>query len=185
MKLKYLGNDSWDRPVYEDENGRIWKDLDDREGTEPSLCTSLNNAFDGEPDTPMYVMKKYEGVKVEFFPMRMIERKDRFNYMILDRMKSDCDYYLGYGNRNLNRLNSDSIQCHIQEMKDLWNGFADNEKPEWLTYNQILQYEKTMTDDVRICPICNEKLKVFAQNNKDGTPLKWEWQCKCGYTGNK
>ncbi len=29
-------------------------------------------------------------------------------------------------------------------MKELYNSFPDNEKPEWLTYEQILQYERLM-----------------------------------------
>lgn len=51
--LRFLGMDSWDRPVYEDENGKLWKDVDPRKGRVAELCTSCNNEFDGEPDCPM------------------------------------------------------------------------------------------------------------------------------------
>ena len=30
LHLKYLGRDSWDRPVYEDDNGVVWKDVEPR-----------------------------------------------------------------------------------------------------------------------------------------------------------
>lgn len=145
MKLEYIGTDSLDRPVYKDENKTLWKDLDPREDLPPNLYTSANNEFDGEPDTPMSVLGKYKQVQIEFVPERMVQRNDRFHYMLLDRMRSDCDYYLGYGNRNLKHLSSNSIEIHIQQMKDVWNSFPDDKKPEWLTYAQILQYETEMS----------------------------------------
>jgi hypothetical protein len=141
MKLEYIGMDSWDRPVYKDENKTLWKDVDPREDLSPSLCTSANNEFDGDPDKPMSAFEKYEQVQIEFIPERVVRSNDSFRYMLLDRMRSDCDYYLGFGNRNLNHLSSNSVEIHIQRMKDLWNSFPDDKKPEWLTYEQILQYE--------------------------------------------
>lgn len=70
MKLNYLGNDSWNRPVYEDENGRLWKDtgLDSAKHGKVSkfaLCSSVNNEFDGEPDTPMGYIKRYNDIEIE------------------------------------------------------------------------------------------------------------------------
>ena len=59
LHLRYIGADSWDRYVYEDENGNLWKLLDccsprevceQRGDTPHSVC---NNAFDGEPNWPM------------------------------------------------------------------------------------------------------------------------------------
>ena len=54
VKLKYVGMDSWDRPVYEDENGVLIKDVNPGKYCEPKLCTALNNSFDGEPDIPYH-----------------------------------------------------------------------------------------------------------------------------------
>jgi len=68
----------------------------------------------------------------------------KFQYQMLDRMRSDCEYYLGYGYRDAKCLWSLDEKEHIQNMKDLWNNFGDNEKPEWLTWEQILEYEKEM-----------------------------------------
>lgn len=70
LLLKHKGRDSFDRPVYEDDNGRIWKDVDPRAYREPKLCTALNNAFDGEPDTPIYAMDKYKEARIIFVPER-------------------------------------------------------------------------------------------------------------------
>jgi hypothetical protein len=51
-KLKFIGTDSWDRPVYRDESGKLWKDTNLGDG-EISLSSACNNEFDGEPDMPI------------------------------------------------------------------------------------------------------------------------------------
>lgn len=60
LRLKFVGMDSWDRPVYRDDIGTLWKDVDPRAGMEPDLCTS-DNEFDGEPDTGMKYLEEYQG----------------------------------------------------------------------------------------------------------------------------
>lgn len=70
LLLRHKGRDSWDRPVYEDETGKIWKDVEPGANCGPKLCSALYNAFDGEPDTPMEYMSKYKGVPVVFLPER-------------------------------------------------------------------------------------------------------------------
>ena len=52
LKMTYIGMDSHDRPVYEDESGRLWKDTDSRSHVPPAIYSCLNNAFEGEPDCP-------------------------------------------------------------------------------------------------------------------------------------
>jgi len=55
VKLHFVGIDSWDRPVYRDEeSGRLWKDVNLGDG-EPYLHNSSDNEFDGEPDFPIEV----------------------------------------------------------------------------------------------------------------------------------
>lgn len=52
LNLKYISNDSGSRPVYEDQYGRLWKDV--TLGIDHSdLYSSFNNAFDREPDLPI------------------------------------------------------------------------------------------------------------------------------------
>lgn len=70
LNLKYLGMDSWDRPVYSDPDGNLWKDVDPRPGMMAILCSASNNDFDGEPDTPMEVIYKQQ-VQVSFEPCRI------------------------------------------------------------------------------------------------------------------
>jgi hypothetical protein len=76
--------------------------------------------------------------------MDILKGDDKFRYMMLGRLKSDCDYYLGYGNRSSNRLWALEENEHIETMKALHNSFDENEKPEWLTWEQILDYERQM-----------------------------------------
>lgn len=70
--LNYIGNDSHDRPVYKDGSGKLLVDTDPRKGRKPSICTKLNNSFDGEPDTPIYLLKSYADAEIEFFPSRIM-----------------------------------------------------------------------------------------------------------------
>ena len=69
---------------------------------------------------------------------------DRFRYMLLDRLRNDCDYFLG--NRQIygNHLWAGNVADQIGYMKALWNSFPEDGKPEWLTMEQILKYEKEM-----------------------------------------
>jgi len=135
--MEFIGIDDWDRPVYKCiETGTLWKDI--TLGSEnPELCTCQNN-FDGEPDCP--IKKDLEII----FKNKYEKNPNSFNYQMLDRLRSDCNYYLGYGNRNKSRLYYNDEQKHIEEMKRLYNSFSDDKKPEWLTYEQILNYEKSM-----------------------------------------
>lgn len=72
MKLVFQGEDSWGRPVYKDERGVLWKDVDPRTGYEPNLCMSVDGSFDGEPCDNMNDIKGYEGVELEFIPHRIL-----------------------------------------------------------------------------------------------------------------
>lgn len=70
LHLKYLGRDSWNRPVYKDDDGIIWKDVEPGAGREADLCTSAGNEFDGEPDSGMKYLENYQNVLVIFVPAR-------------------------------------------------------------------------------------------------------------------
>lgn len=70
----------------------------------------------------------------------------KFRYMLLSRMQSDCEYYLNYGNRNRNRLWAGDEQRQIEYMILLHDSFKEDEKPQWLTMDEILDYQKRMTE---------------------------------------
>jgi len=66
----------------------------------------------------------------------------KFRYMMLDRMRSDCDYYLGNGRLYGNHLWAGSEEKQISYMKAIWESFPPDQKPQWLTYEEILVYER-------------------------------------------
>ena len=136
LRLTYLGEDAWSRPVYRDQHQHLWKDVSGGMAIPPSLCSCVGNEFDGEPDMPI-------GQDCIFIKPPENEEKS-FQYMMLYRLRCDCEYYLGYGNRNDEILCSNNPQKHIEAMKRRWLEFADSEKPQWLTWGQILAYEKQM-----------------------------------------
>ena len=61
-KLKFIGVDGWSRPVYQDESGKLWKDVNLGDGV-ISLHSSVDNDFDGEPDMP--ITGEFEIVQTE------------------------------------------------------------------------------------------------------------------------
>ena len=67
-----------------------------------------------------------------------------FRYILLDRLWSDCEYFLGNGHKNEKDLWGLNVPDHISAMKVLWHSFPDDEKPEWLTIEQIQKYEQLM-----------------------------------------
>lgn len=93
------------------------------------------------------MMAGEKGKKMSEYIKKLIEERpttDRHKYMLLSRMGMDCDYYLGYGNRQKKRLWAGDEKEHIENMKALWNSFPEDAKPEWLTMEQIEEYEKEM-----------------------------------------
>lgn len=60
--LTHVGRDDWSRPLYRDENGRIWVDVEPRSNYTPCLCTITDV---GEPCDPMR-----PDIEVEFVPRR-------------------------------------------------------------------------------------------------------------------
>ena len=68
----------------------------------------------------------------------------RFRYMMLDRLRQDCEYYLGYGNRNASQLWAGNEKDQIENMKALWLTFPKEDTPEWLTWEEIEDLAKKM-----------------------------------------
>ena len=80
----------------------------------------------------------------------ILQGSKQFRYMVLDRMLSDCKYYLGAGGRNRSHLFGLNEEHHISGMKAIWDSFSDSEKPEWLSRAELLDYE---ADLCRVTPI--------------------------------
>ena len=134
--LKFVGVDDFSCPTYKDQNGHLWKDTDLGRSAKPALYSVTGNELDGEPCFPIH--QEYT-----FDPEPFRRSPYEFQYMLLSRMRSDCEYYLSHGNRSAAILNNDP-RHHIDRMKELWKEFPEDGKPEWLTWEQILQYENAI-----------------------------------------
>ena len=73
-----------------------------------------------------------------------LEKEKSFRYQMLGRLASDCEYYLGYGNRGVERLWAHDESRQIELMIALYNSFGADEKPQWLSWEQIMEYKKEM-----------------------------------------
>lgn len=63
-------------------------------------------------------------------------------YRLLSRLKSDCEYFLGTGARAEKRLWAGSVDEQIDKMRELYDLLP--EKPEWLSKQDIDNYERQM-----------------------------------------
>lgn len=107
--------------------------LDDDESNLQSAIQSYRNHYIQEFES--YTKKEENNTNLEY------------NYMLLDRLKQDCEYFLGNGNGNAEHsLWAKDIDEQIAKMKELYNSFTDEEKPEWITMEDINNYEKEMKE---------------------------------------
>ena len=65
-------------------------------------------------------------------------------YRLLSRLKSDCEYFLGEGARAEKHLWAGSVEKQIEKMRELYDQL--HEKPEWLSKQDIDNYERQMTE---------------------------------------
>lgn len=70
------------------------------------------------------------------------DNPQKHKYMMLGRLQSDCEYFLGNAKGSEKVLYYDSVEEHISEMKKLWNEL--DVKPEWLSMEDINEYEEKM-----------------------------------------
>lgn len=83
----------------------------------------------------------------------IMSRDDAYRYFILGRLVADCEYYLGWGGRSPRRLYYHNVKDHIQAMRELYYSFEN--KPEWLSLEQINEYENEMLKGDGQCCVLN------------------------------
>lgn len=79
----------------------------------------------------------------------LLKSKDRrFKYMMLDRLRQDCDYYLGFGNRQASKLWAKDEAKQIECMELLYNSFVENDEdiPICITLDDIAKYKIRMLE---------------------------------------
>jgi len=69
--LTFINYDGSGRPVYKDENKKLWKDVDNRQDwlgfKNENFHNAYKNQFEGEPDMPMK-----NDIEITFIPERII-----------------------------------------------------------------------------------------------------------------
>ena len=77
---------------------------------------------------------------------------DRFRYMLLDRMRMDCDYFLGNGQIYGNHLWAGNVTDQIGYMKALWESFPVDGKPEFSLFTPVT-FWKCLARRIRGSPV--------------------------------
>ena len=67
-----------------------------------------------------------------------------FKYQMLGRLISDCDYYLGNGNRNEGQLWACNALDQLEAMKAIYNSFTPEQRPEWFSADDLQNYKQRM-----------------------------------------
>lgn len=137
--LNYVGRNDNDNKLYQDAEGVYFEkdDFDD--------IIYVGKEYDNDPWGSIRTIERYKDMEVvtvgdENLPTEV----EKFNYMMLSRLQTDVKYYLGNGRRHSKHLWAEDEQEHIKEVKKIYNWFKDDKKPEWLTWEQILEYEKEL-----------------------------------------
>jgi len=77
----------------------------------------------------------------------VLQHDETFRYMLLGRLQRDCEYYLGYGNRQDKHLWAGNVEDQIDTMITLYESFPDDAKPEWISREEIEKYREEMLKD--------------------------------------
>ena len=70
------------------------------------------------------------------------------DYRLLDRLRADCEYFLGAGSRAEKHLWAGSVWAQIAKMRELYDTLP--EKPEWLTKEAIDDYAERMAPPYQV-----------------------------------
>jgi len=94
-----------------------------------------------------------------------LETDHRADYQLLDRLSTDCEYFLGAGGRNEKHLWAGNVYDQIAKMRELYQVLP--EKPEWLTDEAISSYAERMAPPY---------LVVAYHNFENGYDAKLDYQ---------
>ena len=78
----------------------------------------------------------------DILPLLQQSTPPQNDYMLLSRLKADCDYFLGAGGRAEKHLWAGNVREQIAKMRELYDALP--EKPEWLTMEDIDRYAQRM-----------------------------------------
>ncbi|MDD3228241.1 MAG: SNF2-related protein [Oscillospiraceae bacterium] len=88
-----------------------------------------------------------------------------YEYQLLSRLRSDCDYFLNAGGRNEKSLWAGDVYAQIAKMRELYDLLP--EKPEWLTKDDIDRYAEDMRPKYQV---------IVYHHTENGYDEKLEYQ---------
>ena len=74
--------------------------------------------------------------------------EQNLDYRLLDRLRADCEYFLGAGGRAEKHLWAGSVYEQIVKMRELYDALP--QKPEWLTEEMIDDYADRMAPQYQV-----------------------------------
>jgi hypothetical protein len=98
----------------------------------------------------------------------------KFRYMMLSRMKMDCDYYIRMGTNNPKHLWAQDEQAQIENMVTLWKTFEPEDRPEWLTWNEMVDYARKLGVDIKVELVPVHYFRKNRDDEEQGADQKWE-----------
>ena len=155
LELTRVGEHRMEGGLYKDKDGKYYVDcfhLPKDDGVSTVYILSPSKEPDGEPNYAIHCHIKILN------PLTEIEKKQKrfqFEYMILSRLNDDAQAYFGHGNEdedkwdcryhNEHNIWGRNITDLVAEMKKFWQRIPSDIKPEWCTWEQILEYERKIT----------------------------------------
>lgn len=130
MDVTYVGfGGTMDMPCYKYEKGNLYFNVNDGKNGlnlySGAYLTSYGEIC-GEPN-----LKITEPIECSD---PFVRHPREMDYMILDRMKEDCNYYINHnGNVSSGSIWGGSIESLLSEMEERLSSFDVTEKPDWLT----------------------------------------------------
>lgn len=132
--------------------GGVCNHLPDKEGKlRPTFLTFSKDVdndwiFNGECFYGEKINRNYLLIDID---KSILQHDEKFRYQLLGRMQTDCNYFLGNGNRLDKFLWAGNVESQIAYMKALYNSFPDDKKPEWISLDDINEYENAMVNNIQ------------------------------------
>lgn len=155
LKLTRIGENSNGEIVYKDENsGKFYLDINHDTKEVPTTLYTCSPADDMDGEAGCPVKQKFEIVN-PFTERELREKEFEFEYMMLSRITQDIQAYIGKTGdatqdkwdcryKNEKQIWGQSIRKCLDKAKELWQKIPEDIKPQWITWEQILQFEQKL-----------------------------------------
>ena len=139
----------------------------EQHGREKETAAWLAHEYGGKEGNNLFIVRAGSPETVELtWPkvqrrLAQLIREDQFlteqekpaleqnpDYRLLDRLRADCEYFLGAGNRAEKHLWAGSVYAQIVKMRGLYDALP--QKPEWLTKEMLDDYADRMAPQYQV-----------------------------------